>query len=152
MDIKAINPNIWITVSQSVDEIADYYCIRKTDVLNLDNGCIMRETVIERKFVVVNLEFKQNIISQSTQFIPDININLNENGEIIQNISKYSSILQPIYQYVPGVTHYEPPTTIPFKKEYETTWGENINVLDDNRISCCNDPKCQKVDTSKLQK
>lgn len=108
MDIKDINPCIWITISQSRDEIGDYNCIRKTDVLNLDNGCLVREVVIEKDIISGEISYKQNVISQSIQFIPDININLNENSEIIQNISKYSSILQPIYQYVPGVTPYEP--------------------------------------------
>lgn len=145
MDIVNINPNIWITISQSRDEIGNYNYIRKTDVLNLANGCILRETIIKMHIIVNQIEYKQGVVSQSTQFIPDININLNENGEIIQNISKYSSLLQPIYQYVPGVTHYEPPKTVPFKKEYETTWGENINVLDDNKVSSsCNVPKFQK--------
>jgi hypothetical protein len=131
MAINRINPNLWITISSRLECVNGHECTRTTSILNLDNGCMIRELLIRENL-------NNSPITQSIQFIPDINIELNKDNEVIQKLSKHSSILQPIIQYVPNMTQYEQPTTTPIQKGVEiicNTYSATPNFkMDKNEV------------------
>lgn len=142
-----VNLNLWITISSENMDMGGHECISKTDVLNLDNGCLIRVTLLKATLK----EYSDGQISESIQFIPDINIELDDDGKVIEKISKYSSVLQPLNEYIPY--ECEPIRAVPLYKRGVEITCENINTLDDDKVSTSySDPKYKYVDTFKLKK
>lgn len=86
----SLNTDEWIIIIE--DDVSDTFgkIIETTSVLNLSNGCIVKHDTI----IVANIiDSPQIKTTKCLQFIPNININLDENKKIIYTDSQYKNSL-----------------------------------------------------------
>ncbi len=60
-----------------------------TQVMNLLNGCLVNHTITS-----IHLQSGKYESTESLQFIPDINIELDGDNKVVQKLSKYTNMLR----------------------------------------------------------